>query len=72
MYVTAITKNKPFAKDLLTGSEKTWLPVISGRTPPDFPLKQAVSLNARSQDQIFLSDRDRWSGASQEPETDQE
>ena len=72
MYVTAITKNKPFAKDLLTGSEKTWLPVISGRTPPDFPLKQAISLNARSQDQIFLSDRDRWSGASQEPATDQE
>lgn len=61
IYVTALTKNKPFAKDLLTGTEKTWLPVISGRPPPDFPLKEGVSLNARSQDQIFLSDRDRWS-----------
>jgi hypothetical protein len=67
MYVTAITKNKPFAKDLLTGSEKSWLPVISGRTPPDFPLKQGISLNARSQDQIFLSDRDRWSTRGQAP-----
>ncbi len=61
LYVTAITKNKPFAKDLLTGTEQTWLPVISGRPPPDFPLKEGVSLNARSQDQIFLSDHDRWS-----------
>lgn len=60
IYVTALTKNRPFAKDLLTGTEKTWLPVISGRPPPDFPLKEGVSLNARSQDQIFLSDRDRW------------
>ena len=59
MYITTITKNKPFVKQLLDGPEKSWLPVISGRTPPDFPLKQAVSLNR--QDQIFLSDRNRWS-----------
>jgi hypothetical protein len=62
LYVTAITKDKPFAKDLLTGSEKTWLPIIaSGRTPPDFPLKQILTINQSRQDQIFLSDRDRWS-----------
>ncbi len=59
MYITTITKNKPFVKQLLDGPEKSWLPVISGRTPLDFPLKQAVSLNR--QDQIFLSDRNRWS-----------
>ncbi len=59
LYITTITKNKPFVKQLLDGPEKSWLPVISGRTPPDFPLKHAVSLNR--QDQIFLSDRDRWS-----------
>lgn len=63
MYFTTITKNKPFVKELLDGPEKTWLPILSGRTPPDFPLKQGVSLNR--QDQIFLSDRDRWSGARQ-------
>lgn len=59
MYITTITKDKPFVKQLIDGPEKSWLPVISGRTPADFPLKQAVSLNR--QDQIFLSDRDRWS-----------
>ena len=60
MYFTTITKNKPFVKQLLDGPEKSWLPIMSGRTPPDFPLKEGVSLNR--QDQIFLSDRDRWSG----------
>jgi general stress protein CsbA len=59
MYITTITKNKPFVKQLLDGPEKSWLPIISGRTPPDFPLKHGVSLNR--QDQIFLSDRNRWS-----------
>ena len=59
MYITTLTKNKPFVKQLLDGPEKSWLPVMSGRTPPDFPLKMGVSLNR--QDQIFLSDRNRWS-----------
>lgn len=59
LYVTTITKNKPFVKQLLDGPEQSWLPIISGRTPPDFPLKQGVALNR--QDQIFLSDRNRWS-----------
>ncbi len=62
MYITTITKNKPFVKQLLDGPEQSWLPVMNGRTPPDFPLKQAVSLNR--QDQIFLSDRDRWTTQS--------
>ncbi len=64
MYITTITKNKPFVRQLLDGPEKSWLPIISGRTPPDFPLKQGVALNR--QDQIFLSDRDRWSGTGSE------
>jgi len=62
MYFTTITKNKPFVRQLLDGPEQSWLPIMSGRTPPDFPLKQAVALNR--QDQIFLSDRDRWSTQS--------
>lgn len=59
LYITMLTKNKPFVSELLDGPEQSWLPVMSGRTPPDFPLKQGVSLNR--QDQIFLSDRNRWS-----------
>jgi hypothetical protein len=62
MYFTTITKNKPFVRELLDGPEKSWLPVMSGRADPDFPLKEGVALNR--QDQIFLSDRDRWSVAS--------
>jgi hypothetical protein len=64
LYVTTITKNKPFVSELLDGPEQSWLPIISGRVPPDFPLKQGVSLNR--QDQIFFSDRNRWAtGAEQ-------
>jgi len=70
MYVTTITKNKPFVKQLLDGPEKSWLPVISGRTPPDFPLKQAWSPN--SQDMIFLSDRNRWSSGEEAAEGQQQ
>jgi hypothetical protein len=66
MYITTITKNKPFVKELLDGPETSWLPVISGRPPPDFPLKQGVSLNR--QDQLFLSDRNRWSSGEEAAE----
>jgi hypothetical protein len=59
MYITTLTKDKPFVSQLLDGPEKSWLPIISGRFPDDFPLKEAISLNR--QDQIFLSDRNRWS-----------
>ena len=64
LYFTAITTDRSFARDLLTGSEKSWLPIFSGRTPPDFPLKQGLSINQQRRDQIFFSDRDRWSGQS--------
>ncbi|MCF7847556.1 MAG: glycosyltransferase family 39 protein [Kiritimatiellales bacterium] len=61
LYITTLTKNKPFVRALLDGPEKSWLPILSGRYPPDFPLKKGVALNR--QDQIFISDRDRWSSA---------
>ena len=64
LYITTLTKNKPFVRELLDGPEQSWLPIMSGRTPPDFPLKQGVSLIEN--DQIFYSDRNRWS-----TETDQ-
>ena len=59
LYITTITKNKPFVKGLLDGPEKSWLPIMTGRIPADFPLQEAISLNRM--DQIFLSDRNRWS-----------
>lgn len=61
LYVTALTKDKPFASQLLTGPENSWLRIItSGETPPEFPLKAALTLNPTSQDQIFFSDYARW------------
>ena len=59
IYFTPLTKNKPFVSELLDGPEKSWLPILSGRMPADFPLKAAIALNR--QDQLFVSDRDRWS-----------
>ena len=59
IYFTTLTRDKPFVSQLLAGPEKSWLPIMTGRVPDDFPLKEAIALN--KQDQIFLSDRDRWS-----------
>lgn len=62
LYITTITKNRPFVSSLLEGSEKTWFPVTMGRLPQDFPLRQGFALN--KQDQLFLTDSVRW-GADQ-------
>lgn len=64
IYFTPLTKNKPFVSELLDGPEVSWLPILSGRLPPDFPLKAAIALNR--QDQLFVSDRDRWSAGAGE------
>jgi hypothetical protein len=58
LYFTTITRDKPYARSLLTGAERTWFPVLEGRIPPDFPLTQGFPLN--NMDQLFLTDRVRW------------
>ena len=67
IYFTPLTKNKPFVSELLDGPEKSWLPILSGRLPADFPLKVALALNR--EDQLFVSDRDRWSNKTEKAET---
>ena len=67
IYFTPLTKNKPFVSELLDGPEKSWLPILSGRMPADFPLKAAIALNR--QDQLFVSDRDRWSNRTEQNKT---
>ena len=62
LYITTLTKDRPFLSSLIEGSEKTWFPVVMGRLPKDFPLRQGFGLN--KQDQIFLTDSVRW-GADQ-------
>lgn len=59
LYITTLTKDKPFVSSFAEGSEKTWFPVMMGRLPPDFPLRHGFGLN--KQDQLFLTDSVRWS-----------
>ena len=63
LYITTLTKDKPFISSLAEGPEKTWLPISMGSLPEDFPLRQGFPLN--NQDQIFLTDSIRWGGSSQ-------
>jgi hypothetical protein len=58
LYITTITKNRPFVSGLLDGSEKTWLPIAMGILPEDLPLKHGFQLNKN--DQLFLTDSVRW------------
>lgn len=58
LYFTTITRDKPYARGLLTGAERSWFPILEGRIPPDFPLTQGFPLN--NMDQLFLTDRIRW------------
>ncbi len=58
LYFTTITRNKAYVRDLLTGPERSWFPLLEGRIPSDFPLTQGFPLN--NMDQLFLTDRVRW------------
>ncbi len=64
IYLTTITKDKPFVRQLLDGPEKSWFPIVTGQIPKDFPLKEGIALNRM--DQLFLSDRNRWSAGQAE------
>jgi 4-amino-4-deoxy-L-arabinose transferase-like glycosyltransferase len=60
LYFTTLTRDKPYARTLLTGSYKTWFPILEGKIPSDFPLSQGFSLPPNTADQLFLTDRQRW------------
>lgn len=58
LYLTTLSKDRPFVSGLLNGPEKSWFPIMMGRLPEGFPLKQGFGLN--EQDQLFLTDSVRW------------
>lgn len=58
IYFTTLTRGRPYVGSLISGTERSWFPVIEGRIPGDFPLTQGIPLNG--QDQVFLTDRPRW------------
>jgi hypothetical protein len=58
LYITTVTRDRSYVKDLLTGPYRSWFPILDGRIPADFPLTQGFPL--KDMDQIFLTDRARW------------
>ncbi len=59
LYITMLTKDKPFVSSFINGSEQSWGTIMNGKSlPPDFPLKSATSILRF--DQVFFSDRNRW------------
>ncbi len=68
LYITTLTKDKPFTSGLFSGPEKTWFPITMGQLPKDFPLRHGFQLN--NNDQLFLTDSIRW-GAGETTETPQ-
>jgi hypothetical protein len=59
LYFTPLTRNQPFWSGLHAPRYISWLPLLEGRIPGDFPLTQGIPL--QEGEQIFLSDRARWS-----------
>ena len=60
LYITTLTKNRPFTSELFGGSEKSWFPISMGQLPEDFSLRQGFQLH--NNDQLFLTDSVRWGG----------
>lgn len=58
LYFTTITRDREYVSTLLTGSYRTWFPIMEGRIPADFPLSLGFPLG--NFDQLFLTDRQRW------------
>lgn len=58
LYFTTITRDREYVSTLLTGSYRTWFPIMEGRIPADFPLSVGFPLG--NFDQLFLTDRQRW------------
>jgi 4-amino-4-deoxy-L-arabinose transferase-like glycosyltransferase len=57
--LTPYLLDRRFQSELTKGEYKSWFAVISGRVPPNFPLK-TVTLFPPAGDQILYADRPRW------------
>lgn len=58
LYFTTLSKDRPMISGLMNGPDQSWFPIMMGRLPEFFPLKQGFQLN--QQDQLFLTDSVRW------------
>lgn len=64
LYLTQQTGDKRYTSDLREGAERPWLPLLNRTVPADFPYTNAIALPPGSFDQLFLSDRVRWTPAA--------
>lgn len=60
LYLTTVTGNRPFTGAFAGGPWQSWMPVLNGKVPGDFPLTHGIMLPKGRRDQLFLTDRDRW------------
>jgi len=58
LYFSPITRDQPYIRSLRSPRYRSWLPILEGRIPGDFPLTQGIPLF--DLEQLFLSDRARW------------
>jgi len=68
IYFTTLTRNQPFVRGLLNGGERTWFPIQQGQSRSDFPLSHMLPL--LNGDQLFLTDRQRWTEQGEEEEVE--
>ena len=59
VYLTTVTANRRYIRELTTGPERSWLPLLEGRMPRGFPYTEGIRLPPGGRDQLFLTDLGR-------------
>ncbi len=58
LYVTQVTRERPFSEFIGVGRTHSWAWLLVGRPPPLFPLREVLPIN--NAEQLFITDRPRW------------
>jgi hypothetical protein len=60
IYLTTETGDRRYLSDLVSGGSRSWLPLLNREAPKGFRFTHGTALPPGSRDQVFLTDRDRW------------
>jgi hypothetical protein len=60
LYLTTRTSNRPYAADLVQGAERSWLVLLNGDIPAEFPLTDGLALPPGTREGLFLTDFSRF------------
>ncbi|MBM4143978.1 MAG: hypothetical protein FJ225_10370 [Lentisphaerae bacterium] len=55
VYLTTRSASRPYVGALTAGPYSSWLPVLRGQAPPDFPFTEGIALPPGTRDQLFLT-----------------